>query len=131
MPMIQHDLPQGSAAWHEHRAAHFNASDAPAMMGCSPYKTRSELLHEAATGITPHVDADTAYRFEAGHRFEQLARPLAEAILGEDLFPVVGTDAEGWLSASFDGITMDERVAFEHKTLNAELGVCAAEPGSY
>ena len=108
---------QGSPEWHAHRATHFNASDAPAMMGLSPYKTRSQLIRELATGITPEIDPATQRRFDDGHRFEALARPLAEKILGEDLFPVVGY--EGLLSASFDGLTMDGTVCFEHKTLNA------------
>lgn len=113
------DLQQGSPEWHAHRATHFNASDAPAMMACSKYKTRSQLLHELHTGITPEVDASQQFRFDEGHRFEALARPLAEQVLGEDLYPVVGT--EGELSASFDGLTMDESIAFEHKSLNDEL----------
>jgi putative phage-type endonuclease len=113
------NLIQGSPAWHAHRATHFNASDAPAMLGCSPYKTRTQLLHEMATGQTPDVDAATQRRFDYGHRFEALARPLAEEFIGEELYPVVG--AEGKLSASFDGLTMDESTGFEHKTLNAEL----------
>jgi putative phage-type endonuclease len=107
---------QGSSAWHAHRATHFNASDAPAMMGISPYKTRSQLLREMATGITPEIDPATQRRFDDGHRFEALARPLAEEILGEELFPVVGY--EGKLSASFDGLTMDGLICFEHKTIN-------------
>lgn len=112
-------LIQGSPEWHAHRAKHFNASDAPAMMGCSPYKTRTQLLHELATGIKPEVDAATQRRFDDGHRFEALARPVAEKIIGEDLYAVVGV--EGNLSASFDGLTMLEDTAFEHKSLNAEL----------
>ena len=44
--MITHSLKQGSKEWHEFRARHFAASDAPAMMGVSPHKTRSELLRE-------------------------------------------------------------------------------------
>jgi putative phage-type endonuclease len=113
------DLVQGSPEWLAHRATHFNASDAPAMMGCSKHKTRTQLLHELKTGLTAEVDAGTQRRFDDGHRFEALARPLAEQIIGEDLYPVVGT--EGELSASFDGLTMAEDVAFEHKTLNDEL----------
>lgn len=113
------NVQQGSPEWHAHRATHFNASDAPAMMGCSKYKTRSQLMHELHTGITPEVDAAQQRRFDDGHRAEALARPLAEAIIGEDLYPVVGT--EGELSASFDGLTMDESIAFEHKSLNDEL----------
>ena len=113
------NLIQGSPQWHAHRAQHFNASDAPAMMGCSSYKTRSELIKELATGLTGEVDASTQRRFDDGHRFEALARPLAEEVIGEDLSPCVGTS--GKYSASFDGITFMHDVAFEHKTLNDTL----------
>ena len=112
-------LIQGTPAWHEHRSNHFNASDAPAMLGLSSYKTREKLLQEKATGITDEFDEATERRFADGHRFEALARPLAEAIIGDELYPVVGT--EGKLSASFDGLTFDESVAFEHKSLNDRL----------
>lgn len=117
MKIVQ--LLQGSDAWHQHRAQHLNASDAPAMMGCSPYKTRSQLVREVATGIVPEVDVATEERFKDGHRYEALARPLAEQIVGEDLFPVTGT--EGKYSASFDGLTLLEDTAFEHKSLNDQL----------
>jgi putative phage-type endonuclease len=116
------DMIQGSPEWQAHRAQHFNASDAPAMMGCSPYKTRDQLLRELHTGLGTDVDAATQRRFDAGHRFEALARPLAEQIVGQDLFPVVGT--EGPYSASFDGLTMGEDIAFEHKSLNDDLREC-------
>lgn len=119
MTMQLVNLVQGSAEWHAHRRNHFNASDAPAMMGCSPYKKRSELIKELATGITPEVDAATQRRFNDGHQFEALARPLAEQIIGEDLSPCVGT--RGKYSASFDGLTFMNDTAFEHKTLNADL----------
>lgn len=117
--MEQHDFLQGSIEWHQHRATHFNASDAPAMLGISQYKTRNQLLHEMATGITPEIDAATQRRFDAGHRFEALARPLAEQIIGKKLYPVIGS--EGNLSASFDGLTADDSAAFEHKSLNNGL----------
>lgn len=112
-------LVQGGAEWHAHRAKHFNASDAPAMMGCSSYKTRSELVKELATGLTGEVDAATQRRFDDGHRFEALARPLAEEIIGEDLSPCVGV--KGKYSASFDGLTFMNDQALEHKTLNKSL----------
>lgn len=113
------NLIQGTPEWHAHRAAHFNASDAPAMMGCSPYKSRSQLLREFATGAAVEHDAATLHRFADGHRFEDLARPLAEQIIGEELFPVTGT--QGKFSASFDGLTLLEDTAFEHKSLNDDL----------
>lgn len=117
--MKTHELTQGSPEWLSYRAAHFNASDATAMMGVSPHKTRTQLLHELHTGLSPEVDAATQRRFDDGHRFEALARPLAGGIIGKDLYPVTGS--EGKLSASFDGLTMCESIAFEHKTLNDNL----------
>ena len=117
---IINNLTQGSAEWHQHRRNHFNASDAPAMMGCSPYKKRAELLREMATGIVDaEIDPITAKRFADGHRFEAWARPLAEAIIEDELAPLVGVN--GRYSASFDGLTMDGETAFEHKTLNDSL----------
>ena len=117
--MQVHNLTQGSPEWHAYRRNHFNASDAPAMLGCSPYKTRDELIAELATGITPEVDAATQRVFDAGHRFEALARPLAEKIIGEELAPLVGSN--GKYSASFDGVTLMGDTGWEHKSLNAEL----------
>ncbi len=117
--MKTHNLIQGTPEWHTYRAQHFNASDAPAMLGVSPYKTRTQLLHELHTGLAAEVDQATQRRFNDGHRFEALARPLAEAIIGEELYPVVGSDGD--LSASFDGLTMDESTNFEHKSLNDNL----------
>ena len=125
-----HNLVQGSPEWLAYRANPdcYNASDAPAVMGCSSYKTRSQLLHEKHTGLTPDVDAGTQRRFDDGHRFEALARPLAEKIIDADLYPVVAS--LGKFSASFDGLTMLGDTAFEHKTLNDELRACMKDEGN-
>lgn len=120
-------LIQGSPEWHAHRAQHWNASDAPAAMGCSPYMTRTELLRRLYTGISPEVGPETQRRFDDGHRFEALARPLAEEIIGEELYPVTGVN--GRYSASFDGLTMMEDTAFEHKTLNESLRAAIRQQG--
>ncbi|HNX72438.1 lambda-exonuclease family protein, partial [Rivihabitans pingtungensis] len=117
--MQEQKIIQGTPEWHEFRAQHLNASDAPAMMGESPYKTRDALLREKAVGVVAEVSSETQRRFDDGHRFEALARPLAEKIIGEELYPVVGS--EGKFAASFDGMTMLGDVIFEHKTLNAAL----------
>lgn len=119
-----HNLIQGTAEWNEHRAKHFNASDAPAMMGVSPYESRDQLLHRLHTGIAKEVDAATQRRFDDGHRFEALARPIAEQIIGDDLSPVTGSSSK--YSASFDGLTMDYSVGFEHKTLNDDIRGCTS-----
>lgn len=113
------ELIQGTSEWHAYRASAWNASDAPAMLGISPYKTRDELLREKATGITPEVSAQQQRIFDRGHRIEALARPLAQDIVADDISPCVGRD--GQYSASFDGITFMNDVAWECKTLNPPL----------
>ena len=120
--MEMHKIIQGTPEWHAFRANHYNASDAPAMMGVSPYKTRGQLMKERATGVVPEVDAATQRRFDDGHRFEALARTVAEDIIGEELYPVVGSF--GNLAASFDGLNMLETIVFEHKTLNDDIRKC-------
>jgi len=115
-----HNFVQGSPEWHAHRATHYNASDAPAMMGCDPHRTRTQFMHEMHTGITRKFSNYVQDNIlDAGHRFEALARPLAAIIIGETLYPVTGS--KGKYSASFDGLTMGEDVVFEHKTLNENL----------
>jgi len=123
--MITHSLIQGTQAWHDYRASMLNASAAPAVMGCSSYMSRNQLIKQRATGIVPEVDAATQNLFNEGHLFEALARPLAEAIIGEELYPVTGS--LGKYSASFDGLTMGEDSGFEHKSLNNTLRAAFAQ----
>ncbi|MES2634075.1 MAG: YqaJ viral recombinase family protein [Pseudomonadota bacterium] len=125
--MKTHDLTPGSDAWHLHRKQHFNASDAPAMMGRSPYRTRTDLLHELHTGLAPTVDASTQRIFDQGHRIEAAMRPIGEAIIGDDLAPVVGTAGE--LSASFDGLTFMGHEGWECKTVNDDLRAALPNEG--
>lgn len=117
------ELQQGTQAWLEHRSKFFNASEASAALGLSRYKTRQQLMREKATGVVPEVDEATQRRFDRGHEFEAIARPWAEEIIGAELFPVVlAGKVDGLpLSASLDGLTMLEDVAFEHKTGRADL----------
>jgi len=127
--MRTHSLLQGSPEWLAYRSTHFNASDTPAMLGVSPYKTRTELLHELHTGLSAEIDAATQRRFDLGHAAEAAARPLAESEIGEDLYPVVGSlEIDGLpLSASFDGLTMAEDIVWEHKLMNVNLAESLAD----
>lgn len=115
-----HNVAQGSEAWHALRTNYFTASEAPAMMGASKQMKRTELLHAKKTGL----DRDVSWwvqknLFDKGHEAEALARPILEGRIGEDLFPVVGT--EGDLLASLDGCTILGDVLFEHKMWNEQL----------
>ena len=129
-----HNVQQGSPEWLALRRQYFTASEAPAMMGVSPYITRNELLRQKATGLTPEVDEHQQSRFDAGHMAEASYRPIAEEQIGEELYPVTGTAHIHGLQllASFDGLTMDERIGFEHKLLNQNIVehlVAHGEPG--
>lgn len=118
---ILEGLVQGDAPWHQHRATARNASDAPAMMGVSKYLSRSDLMHQKHAGIAPEVTPEMQVLFDRGHLAEEGARPHVEAMIGEDLYPVVGTTDDDYLSASFDGLTMDWDVIFEHKLWSESL----------
>lgn len=120
------NLLQGSDEWLAARANHNTASEASAMMGCG-YKSRTELLRIKATGDEEVFDAATLARFERGHEVEALARPIAEGIIGDELFPVTALADDGVLLASFDGVTMCESVIWECKSWNkSKVGALAA-----
>lgn len=112
-----HQVLQGSEAWHALRAKHYTASEAPIMLGLSPYASRSDLMKEKAFGVGRDIDAGTQQRFDRGHDAEAAARPIAERIIGEDLYPVTcSAEIDGLpLLASLDGLTMEESVVWEHK----------------
>lgn len=114
---------QHSAEWHAHRASHYNASDAPAMLGLSPHMTRAALVERYARGVPEEIDAATQARFDRGHEYEATARPWAEEIIGEELYPVtIAQVIDGLkLSASLDGLTLAGDIAWEHKTLNLSI----------
>jgi putative phage-type endonuclease len=114
-----HNVAQGSAEWHALRAKHFTASEAPAMMGTSKYQSRTDLLTMKTTGIAPDVTPQMQRIFDRGHATEAMARPLVEGMIGEELYPVVGTS--GNLLASMDGATMLVETLFEHKLWNESL----------
>ncbi len=125
---IQH-LVQNTPAWHAYRGQHDNASDAAAMMGVSPHQSRDALIAQLATGVQREFSDYVQRRIlDKGHDFERLARPLAQAIIEEELFPVTACEDTGRLSASLDGLTMMGDTAWEHKRLNQRLREVLSRP---
>lgn len=116
--MQTHNLIQGSKEWHEFRVSHFGASEAAAMLGISPYMSRTELLHLKSTGEGREHSGFTKNLFQDGHKAEDLARQILE-LRGFDFYPV--TCSLGGLSASCDGLTFDRSLAFEHKLYSDDL----------
>ena len=121
--MITLDLIQGSQEWRAKRQECYTASEASAMMGASKYQTRDQLLAAKSTGIAEEIDSAKQRLFQRGHDAEAINRPAIEAMIGQELYPVTGfSEIEGLpLLASFDGITMDETIIFEHKLANQNL----------
>jgi len=125
-----HTLVQGSSEWLAFRASvDGSASEAAAMLGISSYKSRDELIREKATGIRQEVDARTQERFNKGHHLEEMARVIAERFIQEDLYPATySIKVDGLLlSASCDGLTIDDEIAWEHKSSNAALREALAQ----
>ena len=114
---------QGSDSWLKARQGCFNASELSAAAGVSKYTSRAALLKQKATGIAPEVDDFKQTLFNKGHTAEASARVIAEEIVGADLSPTTGmVEIDGMkILASFDGITFDGEVVFEHKLWSDDL----------
>lgn len=125
-------LTQGSSGWLEWRSqphAH-NASEASIAAGCNPYTKRGELMRIRAFGGGPEYSRFVQeVILEGGHRVEAKLRPLAEAILGGELYPAVAETDDGFLRASFDGVDMLGDESFEGKSLNESLRAALPVPG--
>ena len=93
------------------------------MMGDSPHTSRNALLQQKATGVTPEVTPAQQKRFDDGHAAEAASRPLAEAMLMDDLTPKTGRLAVDGLPllASLDGITDSGKITWENKMINQSL----------
>lgn len=115
----QHDLEQGSEEWLQFRRAHKGASEAAAVMGLSRTTKRTELLRLKSTGMEKEFsDYVQKHVLDKGHEIEALARPIVEGMIGDDLYPTVWSFGDK--SASCDGLSMCESIAWENKQYNDE-----------
>lgn len=116
------DIVQGSDAWLALRQNYRCASDAPVVAGGSPKMARNELIRLMATGAEREFsDWVQKNLLDKGHEVEALARPLAEEIIGEELYAVTGADETNTYLASFDGLNMLGNIGWENKSWNEEL----------
>jgi predicted phage-related endonuclease len=115
------DVAQGTPEWHKAREQAFTASLAPAIMG-QGYNSRN-IEMEYALGIRERDNSKLQSLFEEGHAAEAEARPVFEANWGLSVSPLVGVkEVDGLkLLASFDGITMDNDLVWEHKFTSKEF----------
>ena len=110
---------QGTEEWKQSRRGQFTASEASAMMGVHKNVKRSDLLARKATGSEQEFSEwFQANILDHGHKVEAKALSIAEAIIGEELFPVTGVDDALGLLASYDGLTEMHDTCWECKQWN-------------
>lgn len=111
MSIQQVYLEQGSREWHDHRLAHFNASEAGAVMGVGKFRPRNmaELLAvKRGDLVIPQTPA-----MSRGNDLEPIARDAVADQTGVVWTPAVLV--RGRYSASLDGLDFDGRHALEIK----------------
>jgi len=93
----------------------FGASDIPALMGASPYKTRGELFADKIN--EPVVQEENAV-FRRGNLLEKPLLEEASRILGTNVFTPEVIYREGRLSISLDGVDNEQKpsIVVEAKT---------------
>lgn len=97
------DIKQNSPEWHKYRRSHIGASDAPIIIGSSPYKSGNDLWREKMGYVEPPKMTD---RMKRGHDLEPEARKIAEEHFEMSFEPKVFESLQNnFLSASVDGAT--------------------------
>lgn len=106
------ELTQNTPEWLEFRRRKIGASDAPIILGVSPWKTPYQLWLEKTSGVASTATA----RQKRGLELEELARQTFEKKTGMIMFPkVVLHPTFDWMMASLDGIDMDGQSIVEIK----------------
>jgi len=95
-------IPQDSAKWHEWRNTGIGSSDAAAILGLSPWKTRDQVLVEKVTGESHVV---VSYPMQRGKTLEPVARDLYEresllhfpaSLFSHEEFDYIIASTDGW-----------------------------------
>lgn len=109
------DLEQGSPEWLAFRKDKIGGSDAPIIMGESPWATPENLI-KRKLGLIPDQFQSPAMKH--GKDMEPIARAVLESILCEQLNPVVVQNIQyPWMIASLDGMSLFEDTVVEIKCL--------------
>jgi len=112
MPRIER-LHQNTAEWHRWRRRGIGASDAPVIMGETPFKT-PRTLWSIKTGRMQEGPAGPAAR--RGRDLERFARRAYERQTGIQVEPLCLVHQEfEWMRASLDGLSFDGTTLLEIK----------------
>lgn len=106
-------LEQGTREWLAWRSRGIGASDAPAIMGENPWKSRARLLREKCGDVTSFTPNAAMAR---GTRLEPHARRRYETCFGIPVEPAcLQSTRFHWLRASVDGLAHDGEAVVEIK----------------
>ncbi len=126
MPRIER-LHQNTAEWHRWRRRGIGASDAPVIMGETPFKT-PRTLWSIKTGRVQEGPAGPAAR--RGRDLERFARRAYERQTGIQVEPLCLVHQEfEWMRASLDGLSFDGSTLLEIKCPLSLRDRASAEQG--
>ena len=110
-------MKQNTQEWLDFRRNKIGASDAAAIMGLSPWKTRYQVWEEKVYG----KEQTQTGAMRRGSYYEEEARGAFEKLTGVSVKPkVIVSDERDWQMASLDGISFDGTVFTEIKVPNRE-----------
>lgn len=108
-------IQQGSQYWKRWRKQGIGASDAPAIMGVSPWSTKSDWL-QTSLGFQHFRGNARTFR---GERLEPFVRAMCNQQLNKEFRAICAEhDDYPWLRASLDGLCMDNEHILEIKCPN-------------
>ena len=115
--MIILDLKQGSNEWKVWRELGLGASDAPVIMGVSPWTSPFQLwLEKTGLGKRPKANQWQQEAMDRGNKLEPEVRRRFEVMMGLEFPPLVGyLEGHPEIRASFDGYNKDLKCLIEIK----------------
>jgi putative phage-type endonuclease len=114
--MILLDIEQDTPAWHDLRRTKIGASDAPIILGKSPYKKPSQLMEEKLLGKKGY----SSPQMRRGKELEPKVREWYCHNRMEVVPAVAQSESYDWMIASLDGISKDHKAIIEIKCPNEE-----------
>ncbi len=114
------NLDQNTQEWLNMRKGFIGGSDTPSIMCVSPWRTPLQLWEEKLGICTPD-QAEKAYIFDKGHRYEIIARNKFEMQIGYDIPPqIVQHDQIDFCRVSLDCFNRSKGFVGEIKFMGAE-----------